>query len=134
MKLFACALSLLLFSEFSLAHHGPGMRGYNPNQGVVISGVIVRCWEDVRKAQSTNASKCSNGYKGHGVLQVRVDSVMWDVTLPDTPSLRKGNVSMGKLKPGTAVTVWGVKHLSRANDMYANEIIVNGVSLFSFKP
>jgi hypothetical protein len=111
-------------------HHGPGMRGYDPNRGVVISGVILRCWEDVRKAHSTDASTCTNGNKGHGVLQVRVDSVVWDVTLPPTPQLRKAEVSMGKLKPGTALTVWGVKHVSKTNDMYANEIIVNGVSLF----
>jgi hypothetical protein len=120
--------------HYVTVHHGPGMRGYDTNRGIVISGVILRCWEDVRQASSTDPSTCTDGYKGHGVLRVRVDSVVWDVTLPSTPELREAKVSMGKLKPETAVTVWGVKHQSKANDMYANEIIVNGVSLFKFKP
>ena len=133
MKLASFVLSFALLTESALAHHGPGMRGYNPNQGVVISGVILRCWEDVSKPH-TDASTCSNGWKGHGVLQVRVNTVVWDVTLPPTPQLREANVSMGKLKPGAAITVWGVKHEVNMNDMYANEIIMSGMSLFRFTP
>jgi hypothetical protein len=120
--------------RYVTVHHGPGMRGYDTNRSVVISGVILRCWEDVRQALSTDASTCTNGYNGHGVLQLRADSLVWDVTLPPTPQLREAKVSMGNLKPGTAVTVLGAKHQSKANDMYANEIIINGVSLFKFKP
>jgi hypothetical protein len=114
-------------------HHGPGMRGYNPDQAVEISGVIIRCWEDVVKPH-TSASTCSDGWKGHGVLQVSVGAATWDVTLPPTPQLREAHVSMGKMKPGAAITVSGFKHQVTANNMYASEISVSGIRLFKLEP
>ena len=106
--------AVLLLSQFLDAHHGPGMRGYKPSQTVVISGLIMKCFE------------CSNRSKGHGWLQIRVDSVIWEATLPDTPGLRRAKVSLAKLKPGTSVKLTGFAHQSKAHNMYTNEIIVNG--------
>ena len=73
MRKIASVLSLLFFLQILHAHHGPGIRGYNPSQSVDISGVILKCFD------------CSNGSRGHGVLQIRVDAVVWEATLPDTP-------------------------------------------------
>jgi hypothetical protein len=65
------------------------------------------------------------------LLQVRVDSVSWEVTLPDTPGLRKAKVSLAKLKKGSAIEVSGFAHTSKPHDMYANQITINGAKLFS---
>jgi hypothetical protein len=108
----------LILTQTLQAHHGPGIRGYNPNQAVAIKGVILKCFE------------CSNGSRGHGWLQVQVDSVIWGVTLPDTPGLRKAKISLSKLKKGLAIEVSGFANVSKPHNMYANEITVNGVKLF----
>ena len=119
MRKIASALYLLFFAQLLQAHHGPGMRGYNPSQTVVISGVILKCFD------------CSNGAKGHGVVQIRADSIVWEATLPETPGLRKAKVDLNKLKKGTPIRITGFAHLSKAHDLYATEIIVNGVKIMS---
>ena len=107
-----------------LAHHGPGMRGYDPDTTVVITGVITKCFE------------CGNGSRGHGVVSVMVGSVVWEVTLPDTPSLRKAKISLSKLKKGTDVTVTGFPNKSASpyflHKIYAREIVSKGVTLLSY--
>ena len=119
MRKIVYVLFALILTQSLQAHHGPGIRGYDPNKPVAIKGVILKCFE------------CSNGSRGHGWLQVQVDSVIWGVTLPDTPGLRKAKVSLSKLKKGTAIEVSGFANVSKPHDMYANEVVVNGLTLFS---
>jgi hypothetical protein len=118
MRTVARLLFVMSVASLLHAHHGPGIRGFNPNDPLVISGVITRCVD------------CSNGSRGHGVVLIQVDSVMWEATLPDTPRLRKAKVSLSKLKKGTAVKVAGFANVSKTHKIYANEIIVKGVRLF----
>jgi hypothetical protein len=124
MNKIAAVLIAMLLPAFLLAHHGPGMRGYDPDKTVVLNGVITKCFE------------CSNGSRGHGVVSLLVDSVVWEVTLPDTPSLRKAKVSLSKLKKGTAVTVTGFPNKSASPyflyKVYAREIVSKGVTLLSY--
>jgi len=119
MRKIASILYLLFFAHSLQAHHGPGMRGYNPNQTVAVSGVILKCFD------------CSNGARGHGVVQIRVDSIVWEATLPETPGLRKARVDLNKLKKGTPIKISGFAHQSKAHDLYAMEIIANGVKIMS---
>jgi hypothetical protein len=124
MKRIAAFVICALLPAFLEAHHGPGMRGYNPDKTIVIHGVITQCFE------------CSNGSKGHGVVSILVDSIVWEATLPDTPSLRKAKISLSKLKKGTAVTVLGYPNTSAsaffAHKIYAREIVSNGVTILSY--
>lgn len=124
MNTIAALVIYALLSAFPEAHHGPGMRGYNPDKTIVIHGVITKC------------SECSNGSKGHGVVSILVDSVVWEATLPDTPSLRKARISLTKLKKGTVVTVTGFPNTSPsalfAHKIYAREIVSNGVTILSY--
>ena len=103
-------------------HHGPGLRGFNSSQTITLTGVITKCID------------CGNGSKGHGVVLIQVGAVPWEVTLPDTPALRKMKVSLGKLKKGAAVKITGFANISNDNRIHANEIIVNGVQLYSYEP
>jgi hypothetical protein len=113
-----------LLPAILLGHHGPGMRGYDPDKTVVITGVITKCFE------------CSNGSRGHGIVSLVVDSVVWEITLPDTPSLRKAKISLSKLKKGTTVTVTGFANKSATpyflHKIYAREIVSKGVTFLSY--
>src|SRR5262245_57422604 len=113
-----------LMPTLLLAHHGPGMRGYDPDKTILINGVITKCFE------------CSNGSRGHGVVLILVDSVVWEATLPDTPSLRKAKISLTRLKKGTAVTVTGFPNKSASayfqHKIYAREIVSKGVTILSY--
>ena len=115
MRKTVCLLSSLLWAQLLDAHHGPGIRGYDPEKPVTISGVITKCIE------------CGGG--GHGILEIRVGSVMWAVTLPANSLLKKAKVPMNRLKPKHTVTVAGFANKSKANDMFADEIIADGVKV-----
>jgi hypothetical protein len=117
----ALSLALLLHHQ-GLAHHGPGLRGFNSSQTIAINGVIKDCLY------------CNNGSKGHGVLLITVGTVPWEATLPDTPVLRKLKVSLAKLKKGAVVRITGFANPSKDHRIYANEIIVDGVRLYSHDP
>lgn len=119
MRKITSVLCLLFCAQILHSHHGPGMRGYNPNKTVAVSGVILKCFD------------CSNGARGHGIVQVRSDTIVWEITLPDTPALRRAKVDLNKLKKGTPIRISGFAHLSKANDLYATEIMVNGVKIMS---
>lgn len=121
MKVFdRCMIVYGLFcASVLVAHHGPGWRGFNPNQAVAIMGVITKCFD------------CNNGGRGHGYLTVKVGDTSWEVTLPDTPRLRKAKVSLSKLKAGTPIQVSGYPKTSPSQKVYATEIVLNGVKLFS---
>ena len=114
--LIACGL---FCTSVLLAHHGPGWRGFNPDQTVAITGVITKCFD------------CKNGAKGHGYLTVQVEGTSWEVTLPDTPRLRQAKVSLSKMKKGTPIHVSGYPTTSPSQKVYATEIVLNGVKLFS---
>jgi hypothetical protein len=124
MKNVAAVMVAVLMPAFLAAHHGPGMRGYDPGRTIVINGVITKCFE------------CSNRSRGHGVVSILVDSVVWEATLPDTPSLRKAKISLTKLKKGSPVTVTGFPNKSAsphfAHKIYAREIISKGVTILSY--
>jgi hypothetical protein len=122
MRILIAAVSILCFAQPLLSHHGPWTRGYDTTRTVVIEGVIVKCVE------------CGNRGRGHGILQVQVDSVLWSVTLPDTPALRKEKVDLGKLKKGTAVRVNGFPVNSRAHNMWATEIVSKGTRILWLDP
>jgi hypothetical protein len=116
-KLSSALLMVLFFSQFLNAHHGPGVRGYDLEKRVVISGLIEKC------------IKCSGG--DHGFLQVSVGSVTWAVTLPSNKVLKKAKLSLDRLKPKRTVDVTGFAHKSKANDIYPDQIVVNGVTILT---
>jgi hypothetical protein len=137
MRALIAAVSILCLAQPLLSHHGPWTRGYDTTRTVVIEGVIVKCVE------------CGNRGRGHGILQVQVESVPWSVTLPDTPALRQGRVDLGKLKKGTAVRVTGFPnvsqhgtavpvtgfpHVSGAHTMWATEIVSKGNRILWLDP
>ena len=122
MRILIAAASILCLAQPLLSHHGPWTRGYDATRTVVIEGVIVKCVE------------CGNRGRGHGILQVQVDSVPWSVTLPDTPALRKDRVDLGKLKKGTAVRVTGFPVNSQAHNMWATEIVSKGTRILWLDP
>ncbi len=137
LRVLIAAVSLPCLAQPLLSHHGPWTRGYDTTRTVVIEGVIVKCVE------------CGNRGRGHGVLQVQVDSVPWSVTLPDTPALRKETVDLGKLKKGTAVRVTGFPNVSQngtavpvtglpavspAHSMWATEIVSKGNRILWLDP
>jgi hypothetical protein len=117
MRVLISAVSIVCLAQPLLSHHGPWTRGYDTARTVVIEGVITKCVE------------CGNRGKGHGILQVQVDSMPWSVTMPDTPALRKGKVDLGKLKKGTVVRVTGFARNSRPYDMFETEILSNGIRI-----
>ena len=123
MRILVATVSLLCVASPLSAHHGPWTRGYDTTRTVVIDGRIMKCVE------------CGNRSRGHGILSVQVDSIVWSVTLPDTPVLRKGDVDLGKLKKGTAVRVTGFARVSRPHDMFATEVLsAHGVRLLWLDP
>jgi hypothetical protein len=137
MRVLIVAVLVSWLAQPLLSHHGPWTRGYDTARTVVIEGVIVKCVE------------CGNRGRGHGILQVQVDSVPWSVTLPDTPALRQDRVDLGKLKKGTAVRVTGFPHVSpegravpvtglpnvsRAHSMWATEIVSKGTRILWLDP
>jgi hypothetical protein len=93
--------------------------------------------------------ECGNRGRGHGILQVQVESVPWSVTLPDTPALRQSRVDLGKLRKGTAVRVTGFPGVSQsgtavpatglpsvsgAHNMWATEIVSKGDRILWLDP
>lgn len=110
----------LLLPALLPAHHGPGMRGYDGGKTVVINGEITKCFE------------CGSGSRGHGVVSILVGFTAWEVTLPDTPSLRKAKISLSRLKKGTAVTVTGFANRSFQYKIYAYEIVSQGVTILKY--
>jgi hypothetical protein len=72
----------------------------------------------------TECFDCKNP-ESHGFLDIKVNSVNWEVTLP----FRVPKASLQKLTPGTAVKVTGIPHDRKAHNLYAREIIVNGINL-----
>jgi hypothetical protein len=122
MRVLIAAMAMISLTHPLLSHHGPWTRGYDTARTVAIEGVITKCLE------------CGNRGRGHGLLQVQVDSVPWSVTLPDTPALRKDRVDLGTLKKGTAVRVTGFPDVSRAHNMWATEIVSKGTRILWLDP
>jgi hypothetical protein len=109
---------MLALVEVMLAHHGPGMRGFNSSQPLTIKGVLTKCFG------------CSNGARGDAYILVRVNSEIWEATLPDTPVLNTRKVDLGKLKTGITIIVTGFASIDpKSKRIYANEIMSNGVEL-----
>jgi hypothetical protein len=111
-------LALVLHGQVN-AHHGPGLRGFNSSQTIAINGVIKDCLE------------CGSRFKGHALVLIQVGAVLWEATLPETPTLRKLKVSLGKLKKKSIVNVAGFANQSKDHRIYANEVIVDGIRLYS---
>jgi RPA family protein len=106
-------LAAILLSAAAWAHHG--WSGYDNSKDVTLTGVV-------REATWANP---------HGTLRVQVDGgkgKIWTTTLAPVARMEQRGMSADSVKVGTTVTVIGKPSRTRADEIKAERIVINGKS------
>ncbi|OGA64465.1 MAG: hypothetical protein A3G81_25270 [Betaproteobacteria bacterium RIFCSPLOWO2_12_FULL_65_14] len=93
------------------AHHG--WSEYDSSKGLKLTGKVV-----------------ASGYEHpHGHVRLETPGKTWNVVLAPPSRMERRGLEKGALKPGATVTVEGYPNRSKAEEMRAERIRVNGKSV-----
>ena len=108
----ACAAAVaILLAASAWAHHG--WSEYDSSKPLTLTGVIKE-----------------SGYEHpHGHISLEAPGKTWSVVLAPPSRMERRGLAKEALKPGAKVTVVGYPNRSKAEEMRAERIIVNGKTI-----
>jgi hypothetical protein len=107
----ACAAAILSLAAAASAHHGWG--SYDAANALTLDGTVVSVQPD----------------NPHAELQLRTQEKVWRVTLSPPARMASRGKPIADVKPGDRVTAVGYPSKANPNEMRAERITHNGVTV-----